>query len=82
MNFTSGSDGGLQGSVDPWGHLALRLPQLRLHQTDGVRRRAYLRPATSSQCPNGGCGMPDVRLRLLERDDHRHVGAKSNTRAF
>jgi hypothetical protein len=74
-NFTSGSDGGPQGSIDPWGHFALRLPQLRLHRAGGVRRRAYFCPATPSRCPDGGSRTRDIRPRLLERDYHGHVGS-------
>jgi hypothetical protein len=42
----------------------------------------HLRPAGPSQHPDGGGGTRGVRLRLLELDDHGHVGAKPNAGAF
>jgi hypothetical protein len=65
-----------------WGHLVLRLPRLRLHRAGGVRCRVYLHLAPSSQRPDRGYRTRGVRLRLLGRDDHRHVGAKPTQKRF
>jgi hypothetical protein len=49
------SDGRSRGHVDSRDHPALRLPRLCLHRAGGVRRRPYLRPAATPQCPLEGC---------------------------